>query len=104
MRARASTSGRNCGCVVTSCTRSPLIQTSRPSRSDARYSSPVRIMGARSSWDEGLPGRQLLGDAADPATAIGQQPAGSADDLAVSEQLTQQREAHLVVRLVDLRR
>ena len=49
MRARASTSGWNCGCVVTSCTRSPLIQTSRPSRSDARYSSPVRIIGSASS-------------------------------------------------------
>src|SRR5690348_15201532 len=44
MRARTSTSGLNMGCVVTSATRSPSIQTWRPSRMDSRYSSPVRII------------------------------------------------------------
>src|SRR5215207_4945512 len=46
MRALASTIGLNAGCAVTSATRSPSIQTSRPSRSPARYSSPVRIIPA----------------------------------------------------------
>ena len=46
MRARASTIGLNAGWTVTSSTRSPSIQTSRPSRIDSRYSSPVRIMPA----------------------------------------------------------
>ena len=41
---RISTSGANAGCAVTSSTRSPSIQTSRPSRIDSRYSSPVRII------------------------------------------------------------
>src|SRR4051812_40670401 len=43
IRARTSTIGRNAGCVVTSVTRSPSIQISRPSRIDSRYSPPVRI-------------------------------------------------------------
>src|SRR5215831_11431853 len=45
MRARTSTIGLNAGWVVTSSTRSPSIQTSRPSRIDSRYSSPVLIIG-----------------------------------------------------------
>src|SRR5215831_14858477 len=44
-----STSGRNIGCAVTSATRSPAIHTSRPSCSEARYSSPVLIMRCSSS-------------------------------------------------------
>src|ERR1700733_793382 len=44
MRARASTIGLNAGCVATSATLSPSIHTTRPSRSDSRYSSPVLIM------------------------------------------------------------
>src|SRR6478736_7059302 len=103
MRARASTSGLNCGWTVTSGTRSPLTQTSRPSRSDSRYSSPVRITCATCSWRDRRARRQLLGDAADAATAVGEQIAGDAYDLPVGEQLPQQREAGLVVRLVEQR-
>src|SRR5262245_14604748 len=44
IRARISTMGLNALCLVTSETRSPSIQISRPSRSPARYSSPVRII------------------------------------------------------------
>src|SRR5258708_7405645 len=44
MRARISTIGLNIGCVVTSFTRSPLIQTCRPSRMESRYCSPVLII------------------------------------------------------------
>src|SRR5258708_6203512 len=44
MRARISTIGLNMGCVVTSFTRSPLIQTCRPSRMESRYCSPVLII------------------------------------------------------------
>ena len=44
MRARMSTIGLNAGWVVTSGTRSPSIHTSRPSRIESRYSSPVLIM------------------------------------------------------------
>ena len=44
MRARTSTIGLKAGWVVTSDTRSPSIHTSRPSRIDSRYSSPVLIM------------------------------------------------------------
>src|SRR5437868_9270649 len=44
MRARTSMRGRNIGCAVTSLTRSPLIQTRRPSRIESRYCSPVRII------------------------------------------------------------
>src|SRR5271169_1270994 len=44
MRALRSTTGLKAGWTVTSSTRSPSIQTSRPSRSPARYSLPVRIM------------------------------------------------------------
>src|SRR4051812_5173024 len=51
MRARTSTIGLNAGCVVTSVTRSPSIQTSRPSRMDSRYSFPVRITAGASSGD-----------------------------------------------------
>src|SRR5215216_986361 len=51
MRARTSTIGLNAGCVVTSATRSPSIQTSRPSRMDSRYSPPLRITVASSSTD-----------------------------------------------------
>src|SRR5215210_1086982 len=42
MRARMSTIGLRAGCVVTSSTRSPSIHTSRPSRIESRYSSPLR--------------------------------------------------------------
>src|SRR4051812_20172878 len=44
MRARISTAGLKLGCRVTSRTFSPLIHTSRPSRSDSRYCSPVLII------------------------------------------------------------
>src|SRR4029077_21103851 len=44
IRALRSTTGLKAGWAVTSCTRSPSIQTSRPSPSRVRYSSPVRIM------------------------------------------------------------
>src|SRR5439155_24413692 len=46
MRALASTIGLKAGWAVTSGTGSPSIQTSRPSRNPARYSSPVRIICA----------------------------------------------------------
>src|SRR4051812_28571146 len=104
MRARASTSGLNCGWAVTSGTRSPLTQTSRPSRSDSRYSSPVRITCATCSWGDRRSRRPLLGDAADAATAVGEQPAGGAHDLPVGEQLAQQGEAGLVVGPAEQRR
>src|SRR5215218_5903430 len=51
MRPRTSTMGLNAGWVVTSATRSPSIQTSRPSRIDSRYSSPVRITAPPFSGD-----------------------------------------------------
>src|SRR5688500_5750898 len=41
-----STTGRNVGCAVTSSTRSTSTQTSRPSRIDSRYSSPVFNIGS----------------------------------------------------------
>ena len=72
MRARTSTIGLNAGWVVTSSTRSPSIHTSRPSRSDSRYSSPVRIM--RALWRAAPPprkserSRRCIG-AADPGRA-----------------------------------
>src|SRR3954451_812856 len=104
MRARASTSGLNCGWTVTSGTRSPLTQTSRPSRRDSRYSSPVRIMPATCSWRDRRARGQLLRDAADASTAVGEQPAGGAHDLPVGEQLAQQSEAGLVVGQAEQRR
>src|SRR5215217_2522961 len=51
MRARTSTTGLKAGWTVTSATRSPSIQTSRPSRIDSRYSAPVRITVAAPSGD-----------------------------------------------------
>src|SRR4051812_19647799 len=104
MRARASTSGLNCGWTVTSGTRSPLTQTSRPSRRDSRYSSPVRITGPASSWLDRSARGQLLGDAPDAAAAVCEQPAGSPDDLAVGEQVAQEREAGIVVGVAEQRR
>src|SRR5262249_49973219 len=47
--ARSDTIGLNAGCVVTSFTRSPLIHTCRPSRSESRYCAPVRSI-ARPLW------------------------------------------------------
>ena len=41
MRATIRAELRNAGCVVTSSTRSPYAQISRPSRIDSRYSAPV---------------------------------------------------------------
>src|SRR3954451_7298406 len=65
MRARASTSGLKAGWAVTSVIRSPFIQTSRPSRIDARYSSPLRIITP--SWvarvsmgNRGASGKEIL--------------------------------------------
>jgi hypothetical protein len=41
MRATIRDELRNAGCVVTSSTRSPYAQISRPSRIDSSYSAPV---------------------------------------------------------------
>src|SRR3954453_1862249 len=103
MRARASTIGLNCGCVVTSATRSPLTHTSRPSRSDSRYSSPVRIMQASSRRDRHA-GGELLGDASCAPPAVGEQVTRDAHDLALREELAEERKADLVVGLPEQRR
>src|SRR5205809_5649064 len=50
MRALISTTGLNMGWRDTSLTRSPLIHTSRPSRSDSRYCSPVLIISNSSQF------------------------------------------------------
>ena len=54
MRARMSTIGLKAGWVVTSGTRSPSIHTSRPSRIDSRYSSPVLIMPMHRGGCDGI--------------------------------------------------
>jgi hypothetical protein len=42
-RATLRAASRNAGCAVTSLTRSPSMKIARPSRSERRYSDPVRI-------------------------------------------------------------
>src|SRR6516165_4186166 len=63
MRAFRSTTGLKAGWIVTSRTRSPSTQISRPSRSPARYSFPLRIMPAPAiaqptAWATGSPVKQ----------------------------------------------